>query len=124
MKLRTLLLVAAVAAVPVAVLAQGMPGMDHGPVAAPMTGNAEATAAYMAADEAMMTAMNVPMTGDPDRDFVLKMIPHHQGAIDMSRVLLQYGTDPELLAIAEAIIAAQEAEIAAFEAWLDAHPAQ
>lgn len=124
MKLRNLLLVGGLIAVPAVALAQGMgamPGMDHG--AAPAAGNADAAAAYMAAHETMMAAMAIEPTGDPDRDFVLMMIPHHQGAIDMARVELEYGTDPELRAIAEAIIAAQETEIAAFNAWLERHPA-
>jgi hypothetical protein len=28
------------------------------------------------------------MTGDPDHDFITMMIPHHQGAIDMAKVVL------------------------------------
>lgn len=121
MKLRTLAALAVLVAVPAIALAQGMmPGMNHGPI--PAGGNAEAAAAYVAAHEAMMTAMDVQTTGDPDRDFVLMMIPHHQGAVDMARVVLQYGTDPDIRSMAEAIIAAQEAEIAQFEAWLAARP--
>ncbi|MGV8840471.1 MAG: CopM family metallochaperone [Bauldia sp.] len=118
MKLRTILALGAIVAVPVVALAQGMnmPGMTP---AAPAAN--EAVAAYQAVNAAMMETMNVELTGDPDRDFVLMMIPHHQGAVDMARVVLQYGTDPQIRAMAEAIIAAQEAEIAAFQAWLAAH---
>ena len=33
----------------------------------------------------MHAAMDgAPQTGDPDRDFALMMMPHHQGAIDMA----------------------------------------
>jgi uncharacterized protein (DUF305 family) len=119
-KTRHLVAVAAVvAAVPLLAFAQGMPEMPG--MATPAAEN-PADAAYMAAHEAMMANMHIDLTGDADRDFVLLMIPHHQGAIDMARVLLEHGTDPQLRAMAEAIIAAQEAEIAAFQAWLAAHP--
>jgi uncharacterized protein (DUF305 family) len=52
--------------------------------------------AFAASMKTMMNGMNVKPTGKPDKDFVLVMMPHHQGAIDMAKVELQYGTDPEL----------------------------
>lgn len=69
----------------------------------------------------MHAAMMVPPTGDVDVDFVRGMIPHHQSAIDMARIELEKGSDPEIRAMAEAIIAAQENEIAEMQAWLAAH---
>ncbi len=69
----------------------------------------------------MMKAMAVKPTGNPDRDFVLMMLPHHQGAIDMAKVELQYGKDPELHKLATEIVTAQEAEITTMKAWLAAH---
>jgi uncharacterized protein (DUF305 family) len=62
--------------------------------------------------------MNVKPTGNPDKDFVLMMMPHHQGAIDMAKVELQYGTDPELRQLATDIVTAQEKEIAQMKDWL------
>ena len=67
----------------------------------------------------MMNGMRVKPTGKPDADFVLMMIPHHQGAIDMAKVELQYGADPELRQLATDIVAAQEKEIAQMKAWLE-----
>lgn len=85
----------------------------------PSDGDSEATKAYKQADISMMQGMAVAYTGNPDVDFRLKMIPHHQGAIDMAKVALQYATDPSTKAMAEAIIAAQEKEIAEMQAWLE-----
>ena len=75
--------------------------------------------AFAASMQTMMKGMNVKPTGKPDQDFVLMMIPHHQGAIDMAKVELQYGTDPELRQLATDIVAAQEKEIAQMKDWLD-----
>ena len=66
----------------------------------------------------MMRDMSVPMTGDPDRDFLLMMIPHHQGAVDMARLVLIHGRDPLVRRLAEDIIASQQAEISGMRARL------
>ena len=76
---------------------------------------------YLEANDRMHEAMGAPMTGDPDVDFVRSMIPHHQGAIDMARVVLEHGTDPEVKKLAEEVIAAQEGEIAWMKEWLAKH---
>lgn len=85
----------------------------------PEDGDTEATKAFKQADMNMMQGMAVAYTGNPDVDFRLEMIPHHQGAIEMARVALQYATDPSTKAMAEAIISAQEKEIAEMQAWLE-----
>jgi uncharacterized protein (DUF305 family) len=97
------------------VLAEDMKGMSTTmkPAATP------ADKAFAASMKTMMTSMNVKPTGQPDKDFALMMIPHHQGAIDMAKVELQYGTDPELRQLATDIVAAQEKEIAQMKTWLE-----
>ncbi|MEW9835004.1 CopM family metallochaperone [Mesorhizobium marinum] len=71
------------------------------------------------ANAAMHHAMAVEMTGDVDVDFMRAMIPHHQGAIDMARIVLEYGKDPETRKLAEEIVKAQESEIAFMNDWLE-----
>lgn len=66
--------------------------------------------------------MSMAATSDPDRAFVTMMTPHHQGAIDMARIYLREGKDPELRKMAEKIIADQEREIGEFKGWQAKHP--
>jgi uncharacterized protein (DUF305 family) len=91
-------------------------GMHRGPAGAT---DSPATAAFKAASERMHRDMTIDFTGDADVDFVRGMIPHHQGAIDMAKVVLAFGKDPEVKKLAEEIVRAQEAEIAQMRAILE-----
>jgi uncharacterized protein (DUF305 family) len=102
---------------------QAMSDMAKG---APMDDSASSLAFKAASDKMMhkmMQGMSTSMTGDADRDFVAGMIPHHQGAIDMAKVELQYGKDPIMRRVAQGIIKAQEKEIAEMHTWQAKHAA-
>ena len=99
-----------------------MPGMDMKGMMdmktmMPNPSDTASTAGYKAAMMKMMMPMT-PYTGDADVDFMTQMKPHHQAAIDMAKVQLANGKDPETKALAQAIITAQEKEIAMIDAWL------
>lgn len=92
--------------------------MDHSPEA--MAKMSPAMQGYMDAMDTMMKGMSMTSTGDPDADFLMMMIPHHQSAIDMAKVELKEGDDEGTKAMAQKVIDAQEAEIAEMKAMLAA----
>lgn len=91
---------------------------QHGAAAVTTAALSPSTAALMAANEKMHRDMAITYTGDADRDFAAAMIPHHEGAIAMARVQLAHGRDPGMRSLAEAVIRAQEDEIATLRAFL------
>jgi len=91
----------------------------HGAAAPPVPTAQTADAAFRAA----MDRMHGPMlqgiaNADPDAAFVLGMIPHHQGAIEMADIVLRFGKDARNQHLAREIIATQRREIGEMREWL------
>ena len=110
MKIRSSLAVLALVAAPA--LAEDMKMDPNG---------SPADKAFMESMQKMQKDMDMKPTGNPDKDFVMMMMPHHQGAIDMAKVELQYGKDPMLRKMATGIVKAQEKEIGEMKSWLAKH---
>ena len=84
--------------------------------------------AYMDIMNKMHQAMSAGVQAkNADVGFAKGMIPHHEGAIAMAKVELQYGRDAEMKALAQKIVDTQQSEIKYMQAWLakneDSQPA-
>lgn len=75
-------------------------------------------AQYDAANAVMHEGMAIDYSDNPDLDFARAMLAHHEGAVAMAKIQLEHGTDPEMRALAEAIIAAQGPEIEQMRAFI------
>jgi uncharacterized protein (DUF305 family) len=83
------------------------------------TGDQSASSlAFAAVNDKMHRDMAITFSGSPDVDFARGMIPHHQGAIDMAKIVIAFGSDPEVRKLAEEIVKAQESEINFMRSWL------
>jgi uncharacterized protein (DUF305 family) len=88
-------------------------------------GGSDAHKALMAGMDRMNADMMAGGTAtDIDVAFVCSMIPHHRGAIEMAKAEIEHGDDPWAKELAQAIVAAQEKEIADMLAWLEKQPAR
>jgi copper transport protein len=90
----------------------------------PAQADTPATRAYRDANAKMHRDMDISYSGDADVDFVRGMIPHHQAAIDMARVVLEHGKDEQTKKLAADVIREQEREIAEMREWLKKQGAQ
>lgn len=63
--------------------------------------------------------LNVPR-GGVDRWFLTEMIPHHQGAVEMARLVPARSQNAAVRKLAQEIIRSQSAEISQYRAWLKA----
>ena len=70
----------------------------------------------MATSDQMMRGV---MADDPDVAFACGMIPHHQAAINMAQIELEYGDDPAMKDMAQMIIDAQTKEIEELTSWIE-----
>jgi uncharacterized protein (DUF305 family) len=90
-----------------------------------------ASGAVMAADDDAMQDAHRKMDqqmqagmqseGSPEQKFVRMMIPHHQGAIDMSRLALPNIKDAELRRMVEKTMRENQQEIEEMQTWLQKH---
>ena len=74
---------------------------------------------YLAMMDTMMYNMDtVKMNQFADMDFMRMMIPHHQGAVEMSLYEIKHGRNFEMIQLAKSIIAEQSSEIQQMDLWL------
>jgi Domain of unknown function (DUF305) len=69
-------------------------------------------------DKMHMAMGAIKRSGNADVDFVKLMLPHHQAAIDMAKIELLYGKDPQMRRLAQEIITDQQLEIELMQRWL------
>jgi uncharacterized protein (DUF305 family) len=102
-------------------LSQPLLAQHAGHGAAPPAQEPASTREYRAANERMHHAMAIPFTGNADRDFAAAMIPHHQGAIDMTRAGMKGADNEESKKLAEETIQSNERELKKLTEWVEKH---
>ena len=92
--------------------------MGGGMVMQPKGDSGPSSQAFSGLSAKMNAEMALPYSGNADVDFIKRMIPLHQGAVDMAKVVLAFGKDAEVKKVAEDLIKTNEAEIATMQVWL------
>lgn len=94
------------------------PPVSHSSHAGGGHGAGAATKAFQEASARMHANMGGSYTGDTDVDFARGMLPHHQGAVDMARVEIEHGRDPDMRRLARKVIDTQEIEMSQMRDWM------
>ena len=81
-------------------------------------GNGEHDELMQAMDTMMDKMKGIQKSGDPDKDFVTMMIPHHESAVMMAENEISHGKNFDLKKMAQKIIKDQNMEIKQFQEWL------
>lgn len=91
-----------------------------------MGGMMQPTAAnpYGPAEMKMHQEMMSAVGADASETWVRKMIEHHRGGVEMSRIALAQAKDADARAKAQKTVAMQEKEIAELQGWLRSHGKQ
>ncbi|PHM46310.1 hypothetical protein Xmau_00720 [Xenorhabdus mauleonii] len=95
--------------------------MNHSPSETASAMQKELNSSMAKMHENMAKSLNVE---DADVAFAEGMIAHHLGAIDMAKIELKYGKNPEMRELAKAIINAQGPEIEQMQKWLEKNKAK
>jgi len=104
------------------VFAQSMAGMQHGDMKS--MGSDGSMQMHMAMEESHKKMNDMQMSGDTDHDFAMMMRAHHQAGVDMAKVEVASGKDPEMIKEAKKIISSQQKDIQKFDAWMQKHPSK
>lgn len=72
-------------------------------------------------DKMMVEIDTMTMTGDPDYDFAMMMIPHHQGAIEISEILINTGHHDSLKNLAQSGMMMQQESITRLRGFIISH---
>lgn len=91
--------------------------------ASPAASAQAASSPFMPIEMGMKEKMSAAAGSSAEQTWALKMIPHHQGALDMSQALLKQSPNGPMHEMAQKTIAEQTKDIAELEKWVQSHPA-
>ena len=74
---------------------------------------------FSAAEDKMHEAMMAATGADAGETWARKMIPHHQGALDMSQIVLRDTQDADIRRMAQKTVEMQTTDIAELRRWLE-----
>ena len=100
---------------------QGMDMQKMMQMMTPSPNDPPSTKDFKQAHMNMMKDMHMEFTGNADVDFAKSMIKHHEGGIEMAKLQLKHGKDPEMRKKAEKLIKEQGQVNEEFQAWLKKH---